>query len=96
MMTKKTASKISTRLNPYCAPEANSQHGFQEFLDVWLDARTHGSGKHADTSKDGGVHLHGLLSPAHRKLEVSHLILKTTVFKHYSQECGCSRTGLIF
>lgn len=30
------------------------------------------------------------------KLEGSHLILQRTVFKHYSQECGCSRTGLIF
>lgn len=64
---KQPQNKISTRLNPYSAPETNSQHGFQEFLDVWLDARTHGSGKHADTSKDGGVHLHGLLSPAHIK-----------------------------
>lgn len=36
------------------------------------------------------------IKTGHRKLDVSHLILKKTVFKEYSQECGCSRTGLIF
>lgn len=48
-------------------PEADGQHGFQEFLNIWLDAGTHGSGKHADASKHCGVYLHGLLSPARNR-----------------------------
>lgn len=64
---KQQQHKLSTQLNHYNVPEANSQHGFQEFLDVWLDAGTHSSGKHADTSKNCGIHLHGLLSSARNK-----------------------------
>lgn len=50
-------------------PEAHSQHGLQQLLDVWLDAWTHSSGKHADTCEHSGVHLDGLLPPAHDRSE---------------------------
>lgn len=53
-----------SRLVHSVLPEANSQHGLQQLLNIWLDAGAHRPGKHADTRKNGGVDLHGLLPPA--------------------------------
>lgn len=48
-------------------PEAHSKHRLKQFFDVWLDAGTHGSRKHANTRKHCSIHLHGLLPPAQMK-----------------------------
>lgn len=74
--TKETATGITYRVGrSKCSvrsvanslvnlPEANSQHGLQQLLDVRLDAGAHGPGQHADAGKHCGINLHCLLPPA--------------------------------